>query len=431
MFPKLNILTESFLSPPRATQALAKWLVWLRWGAIGAQLLVLAIVVFWLGLEVSFPTIGGLILFEILSNAGLVLWLRKRDELPESAFALVMGVDVLLLTVLLQATGGPFNPFSLMYLVHIVLAAVTLSQKWVWALTALCLGSYGVLFNPLLWDPNAHHMHHGAALTLHLEGMWWALAVTATLIVIFAASLRSVVVEQDIELRKARENKERESRLASLATLAAGAAHELATPLSTIAVVARELERSLQNERPELSDDARLVNQEVGRCRLVLEQLSLDAGSMMGEAPRAFGIAELMQKSLDGLKGAERIHVTQAKNLEMCAIHGPISGLSQVVRGIFRNALQAGPEPVQVTVERDEKGIHMRVTDSGAGMSADVISRVFEPFFTTRDHGEGMGLGLFLAHRLLNDLGGEIHLESEIGKGTQVDIWIPCEAAHV
>lgn len=431
MAPKLNSLTENLLSPPRATPALARWLVRLRWAAIGAQLVVLAIVVFWLGLEVSFPVITALIAFEILSNAGLLLWLQKHEELPEAAFSLVMAVDVILLTILLQATGGPFNPFSLMYLVHIILAAVSLSQKWVWALTALCLGSYAVLFSPLLWDPNAHHMHHGAALTLHLEGMWWALAITATLIVVFAASLRAVVVEQDLELRKAREHKERESRLASLATLAAGAAHELATPLSTIAVVAKELERALKNERPELGEDARLVNQEVARCRLVLEQLSLDAGSMMGEEPRAFDAAELLRSSLDGLKGTERVLIKNPPDTQTCMIHGPISGLSQVLRGILRNALQAGPGNVEVTLERDKNAVHFHIIDTGTGMTPAVLARVFEPFYTTRGHGEGMGLGLFLAHRLLSDLRGGIKLESDEGKGTHVHVWIPCKDTHV
>lgn len=427
---RLRILSERLLTPPRTSEALGRWFVWLRWAAIAAQLVVLAIVIFWLGLEASLPTIAALLAFGVLSNSALVLWLHRRGALPEGGFAWVMAIDVVLLTVLLQATGGPFNPFSLMYLVHITLAAVTLSRRWVWALTVLCLGSYAVLFSPWLWDPTAHHLHHGAALTLHLEGMWWAMAVTAVLTVVFAMSLRSVVVEQDLELHQARESREREARLASLGTLAAGAAHELATPLSTIAVVAKELERALSVENPALGEDARLVHQEVARCRRVLEQLSLDAGAMMGEAAQAIRLEDLTRITLEDLEHRDRVDVHMSEEVANCMLKAPLTGLSQVVRGVLRNALQAGPGPVRLDVERQDKTLLIRVTDQGQGMSEEVLARAFEPFFTTREHGQGMGLGLYLAHRLLTDLGGSIRLDSKREKGTLVEIRIPCEARH-
>jgi len=424
---RLKILSERLLTPPRTSEALGRWFVWLRWAAIGAQLVVLAIVIFWLGLEVSLPTIVALLTFAVLSNAALVVWLSRRGALPEGGFAWVMAIDVMLLTVLLQATGGPFNPFSLMYLVHITLAAVTLSRRWVWALTVLCLSCYAALFSPWLWDPHAHHMHHGAALTLHLEGMWWAMAVTAVLIVVFAMSLRSVVVEQDLELQLARESRERESRLASLGTLAAGAAHELATPLSTIAVVAKELERALMAENPTLGQDARLVHEEVARCRRVLEQLSLDAGTMMGEAPRPIRLKELTEVIMEDLEHPDRVEIHMEEGVANCSLNAPLAGLSQVIRGVLRNALQAGPGPVQFRVERQNDGLKLSILDQGVGMPPEVLARAFEPFYTTRDHGEGMGLGLYLAHRLLQDLGGSIRLDSEQDKGTLVEILIPCE----
>lgn len=413
-------------SPPAEAEGLGKWLIWLRWCAIAAQVVVLGIVVFWLGLSVSLPVIASLFSFEVLSNAALSWWVKSKP-MPESTLAWIMAVDVILLTVLLQATGGPFNPFTLMYLVHVTIAALTLSFRWVAALSVVSLGAYGALFSPWLWDPHAHHMHHGAALTLHLEGMWWALAVTAILIILFVMGLRRLLAEQEDALRRVRELQEQESRLTALATLAAGAAHELATPLSTIAVVAKELELALQSERPELGEDARLVNFEVARCRRVLSQLSLDAGAMMGEVSEPISVVELSTAIMEDLSDGERVRVEIDDDASSCSIYAPRAGLAQIVRGVVRNGLQAGESEVLLRFSKGEEGVVVLVKDEGKGMDAETKARIFEPFFTTREHGQGMGLGLFLAYRMIRDLGGQIHVESDLDSGTTVRIEIPCE----
>ena len=413
-------------SPPTNSNGLGRWLIWLRWYAIAAQVVVLAIVVFWLGLSVSAWVIASLLIFEILSNAALSWWVKGRP-MPESALAWVMATDVVLLTLLLQATGGPFNPFTLMYLVHVTIAALTLSLPWVAALCVVSLGAYGALFSPWLWDPHAHHMHHGAALTLHLEGMWWALAVTAVLIVLFVMGLRRLLAEQEEALRQVQILQEQESRMTALATLAAGAAHELATPLSTIAVVARELERALETKEPELGEDARLVNLEVARCRRVLSQLALDAGAMMGEVSEPISVNALSAAILEDLVGRERVVIEIDDTTADCSIYAPLTGLAQVIRGVVRNGLQAGDSEVRLCFARTEKGVLIEVKDRGKGIDIETKSRIFEPFFTTREHGQGMGLGLFLAYRMIRDLGGEIVVESEPDLGTTVKIEIPCE----
>ncbi len=429
--PRAALWRAASLRPPRSLGALARWLVRLRWAAIAAQVIVLALATWWLQIPMPAALVVGLLLFEISSNAALGAWLRRRDEPPEALIAAVMAVDVGLLTVLLQVTGGPFNPFCFLYLVHVALAALTLRPRLAWGLLGLALGAYGLLFSPWLWDPHAHHMHHGGALRLHLEGMWWALAITALLLVGFAVQLRRALAEREAELVLSRQRQQRQERLASLATLAAGAAHELATPLSTIAVVAKELERALRGADEALIEDARLVSAEVARCRAVLQQLSIDAGALMGEQPQSRRVVAWVEEALAGFEHEARVQVQLAPLASAASIVAPPSALAQVLRGLLRNATQASATTITLDVSLEPPAtLIVEVRDTGHGMDRELLARAMEPFFTTRPTGQGMGLGLFLAHNLIERLGGALSLRSTPGQGTVARITLPCELAH-
>jgi two-component system, sensor histidine kinase RegB len=407
------------------------WLLRLRWGAVVAQAGLILGAHF--ALEMALPlvplftTIG----VAVLSNAALGVWSRRPRAVHEWMLWGVMALDVVLLTVLLAFSGGPFNPFSTLYLVHIALAAVVLRARWTWTLVALGLGCFGTLFVSHLWmpgaDPHAAH-HHMDAVRLHLEGMWAAFGLAAAVIVYFVQRVTRALSEREAELEAARAVTARNEKLAALATLAAGAAHELSTPLSTIAVVARELER-----RGELSpasrEDAQLIRQQVSRCRDILVQMAADAGASHGEAFVSLAPGTLLDGVLEGLKGRERVRVAlQGPADEGMSV--PVRALTHAIRGVVKNALQASPEgaPVQVGLVRQEAGWRLRVEDAGPGMAAGVLARAGEPFFTTKPQGEGMGLGLFLARALLEQLGGTLEVRSVPGQGTQVELRWPARA---
>src|SRR5262249_33714904 len=190
-----------------------------------------------------------------------------------------------LLSALLYLTGGPLNPFSFLYLVQIALAAVILRARFTWALVALSLACSGVLFfahRDLPLGETTHAEHAAGSLSIHLYGMWVAFGVAATFIVYFLMRVTRALAEREAELREVHQKTARNEKLASLATLAAGAAHELATPLSTIALAAKELERQTAGQSG-LAEDGQLIRSQGERGRGILGRVAADAGRAFGE----------------------------------------------------------------------------------------------------------------------------------------------------
>ena len=212
--------------------------------------------------------------------------------------------------------------------------------------------------------------------------------------------------------------------------MAAGAAHELATPLSTIAVVAKELQRELE-ARPEgtrgAAADAELIRREVERCRAILEQMAVDAGQSWGEGFAQLRAHELIDGSLAGLAEHERARIKLSGDGLEQALYLPVSAMSRALRGVIHNALQASDASasVELHVSADDRSLRLSVRDRGRGMEPRVLAHAGEPFFTTKEPGRGMGLGLFLTRAVLERLGGTLAIESRSGEGTQVSLFLP------
>ncbi|MET0401704.1 MAG: ATP-binding protein [Cystobacter sp.] len=412
------------------------WLLRLRWGAITGQVVLILWVHFFLGLHQRLVPLFATIAVAVVSNAALALWERRRARpVPEALPWAVMALDVVLLTVLLALSGGPFNPFSAMYIVHIALSAVVLRAGWTWSLTALAICCFGGLFVNSLWvpgragaPPSATH-HHIHDVRLHLEGMWAAFTLAAAFIVYFVRRVTRALAMREAELVAARASAARHEKLTALATLAAGAAHELSTPLSTIAVVAGELDRHLARA-PEAADsleDVRLIRSQVARCRDILAQMAADAGASQGEALGPRSPASLVEEALEGLPGSGRVRLELDARARDERTLVPANTFVRALRGVVKNALQASaPEAaVALRLTSGSGAWRLSVEDSGAGMPPEVLARAGEPFFTTKAPGEGMGLGLFLTRAMLDGLGGQLLLHSTPGQGTRVVLTWP------
>jgi len=408
------------------------WLLRLRWGALAGQLSTIVIVRFVMELAIPIAPLAALLAFDALTN---VLWhvVRNRDPgapVSDRAIGATMALDVLVLSGLLYFTGGADNPFSFLYLVMISLAAVILTSAWTWALVALSLAASAILFfwhQPLdLGDSHAAHMR------LHLRGMWIAFGVAAAFIVYFLRRVSRALAEREAELDASRNLVARQERLAALATLAAGAAHELSTPLGTIALVAKEMEREVARPgAPErIADDVRLVRAQVERCRAILERMCVDAGEMRGEGFVPATVRELVDASLRGLDTGGPIRAEIAPELEGVSLRVPARAISEAIRGVLKNAQEAASSsgaPVKLLVRRVDRAVAFAVEDRGPGMPAAVLDRVGEPFFTTKPIGQGMGLGLFLARAVLERVGGSLSFDSIVGRGTTAVVRVPLE----
>ena len=407
------------------------WLLRLRWITVAAQAAAILVAKRLLPDELTIAPLLGLVTFGALSNLALWWRLRKPGPVQPALPGLVLGLDILLLTGLLYGSGGAANPFTAIYLVHVTLAAVVMRGLWAWLLGALSITGFGLLF---FWNVHVHslaHMDHGgeSGLSLHLVGMWVAFAITAGLIAAFVGRVTEALRQRDEELSALRDLTARQARLAALTTLAAGVAHELGTPLGTIAVAAKELQRNaeaLGTPGTDLAQDAALIREEVGRCRRILDQMAGPSGSTLGEAFQPLAWSNLEADLIGGLSEADRSRLRFDWPLAPC---GPMPrrGFARALRALVSNALEATPQPGLVLMRalKEPGGWRLVVTDEGTGMAPDVLARVGEPFFSTKPEGKGMGLGLFLARTFAEQLGGELKVDSHPGQGTSVQLLLP------
>lgn len=421
-----------------------RWLLRLRWGAICGQLLLIGLVALLFAIDIPLLILFAIIGFEIASNLFFHYRLGCGSRVADHTFALVLLLDILLLTALLYYTGGPMNPFTLLYLVHITLAALLMRPLWSWTITGLTVIAYATLFflprytmaahdlgTPTLDDFLAlcHFEPLGIELlrdpmAVHLQGMLVAFGVSAGFIVFFVGRIRKALDEHQQTLTDLREQKLRNEKLASLATLAAGAAHEFSTPLSTIAVAAGEMHHTLKEKEgdPELVADAALIRSQVDRCREILYHMAADAGEHLGEELEEFAVQRVVDESLRTLPPAARERITVTNRTGGLMIRMPFRTVSRIVRGLLKNGLDVSPPGATVDLAclLDDQQLIFEVRDHGSGMDKATLAKASEPFFTTKEPGRGLGLGLYLARSAAERFGGELDIASQPGSGTVV-----------
>jgi len=408
----------------------------LRWGSAAGQFLI--ILVAWRVADLPLPaaTLLGLASLTAFTNAALWLRLEMGRAITTAWIGSVVAFDTLLLTGLLYVTGGASNPFSVFYLVHITAAASLTGSAWTWSVSALAVSCYAALFFLPAAPGDAEAEHMAQMMAGHLRGMWIALTLAAAITAYFVTRLTAGLARRDREIAVMRESAARLDRLSAVTTLAAGAAHELATPLTTVAVVAGELQRSVAalpaDTRGRLDEDIRLIRDEVVRCREILDGIGIGAGSASGEMPERFTVPELLAEALSRLQPREASRVAATGPTGPLALFLPRRALARALLSLLRNALDASPEGEAVTVEVDagpEAGSTLSITvrDRGAGMTPDVLARAGEPFFTTKPPGQGLGLGLFLARSLAEQLGGRCSVDSSPSQGTTARLILPIE----
>jgi two-component system, sensor histidine kinase RegB len=397
------------------------WLVRLRWAAVLAQVIGVAVAVRALGLALPLTPIALLIALLGASNLVLGRWVSHGRPAPPRVFGTVLAADVALLTTLLWLTGGASNPFTAVYLVYIALAAVTLGSRWTWTIAAVAVAGYGVLFI-VAPPPDPHATHAPNDLSGHLAGMWVAFLSAAILIGFFVTRVREALDERERALAEARRAAAAQERLASLTTLAAGAAHELATPLATIAVASKELLRAAEatSTDPALLEDARLIRAQVERCRQILDHMSGRADASTVDPPALIDPSVVIREAIEALPSGSSSRVRVQVDGALPTVRIPRVGVARVLTTLLKNAIDASPADasVDIAVTTASDQLQFAVSDSGRGMDDATLARAGEPFFTTKAAGAGFGLGLFLARTFVEQWGGRFTLSSQPGRGT-------------
>ncbi len=411
-------------SPVTLTGLCWHYLLALRSIAFGTQCI--ATVAAFQHLEIPVPWLPLALVLATLALVTHFSW-RRIGEGPvsENFFQFQLLADVLALAVLLAFTGGSANPFVSLLLLPVTVAAATLSsaRSWIVAVAAaLCYSGLLFFYRP---DP---HWDHGAGVgfALHMWGMWFGFLLSAGLVVYFVARMGAALREHDKALARARERELQNEQLVALGSLAAGTAHELGTPLATMAVLSKDLQNEYRSD-PVLGKKFGMLRAQLYRCKNILAQMAVKAGQTQADMGRRQRVDEFLEDLLDEWH-ATRPKANINRHLQGTEPVPEIAAdrtLSQALMNILNNAADASLEAIEFAASWDSGELQIAVTDYGGGLAKEVQQTLERPFVTTKAPGEGMGLGIYLARATLNRLGGTVQLNNRSGSGVTAEITIP------
>ncbi|MDB6047582.1 MAG: histidine kinase [Pseudomonas sp.] len=348
--------------------------------------------------------------------------LRTTWPVTELEYAVQLAFDMLIHSVLLYYSGGSTNPFVSYYLVPLTIAAVTLPWLYSLILSGLALTSYTLLlvqFYPMGRFPIARE-------SMQIYGMWLSFALAASVITFFAAKMAEELRRQEQLRAERREEGLRDQQLLAIATQAAGAAHELGTPLATMSVLIREIRED--HKDPLLQEDLAVLQEQVQQCKQTLQQLVRAA-----EANRRM---ELEERDVTGWldEALNRWHLMRPEASYRFQLLGlgpvprlaPPQDLTQALLNLLNNAADAFPEGLEVRLDWDLLEVCISIRDHGAGVPLAIAEQIGKPFFTTK--GKGFGLGLFLSKASVTRAGGSVKLYSHEEGGTLTELRLPRDA---
>lgn len=419
------------------------WLLRLRWFAVVGQLATILIADWLTGVSLPVLPLLGLVAFTAITNAIYGFWLTvvplpsnpteaTREREPEKQQGVALGLmllDLVTLTGMLYFSGGAANPFSLFYFVNLAVGGVMIRPRDAWSLTVTAIAGYGFLLRDAV-PVEGLSLFRPDGLSLQTGGLMLAFATCSTVVTYFVTRTADELKQRERQLRAAQAAQAASQRLEGLTTLAAGAAHELATPLSTIDVIVRELSRHLEGcEKPASVDtDLELIDGQLEMCRSILNRMRAAAGDSMANSWDRTTVGELIDATLEGIRDPHRVDVTDGTDIvENQALWVPQEAVAQAVRNLIHNGLDASGDSGRVRLESrlDRDQLLLSVVDSGQGMSEEVLDRALDPFFTTKEPGRGIGLGLFLTQNVISQLGGELNFQSAPGRGTHAIVRLP------
>lgn len=376
-----------------------------------------------------------------ITAINVVTWLRLQKSWPvtEVEFFSQLLLDTLCISLLLYFSGGANNPFISYYLVPLCIAAATLSWSYAALLTAICVAAYTLLLFYHIPISELSPMSHHHELTMvqeqmprwnfHTLGMWINFMASALLISYFVVLMARNIRSQDQALTRLREDEMVNQQLMAVATLAAGTAHELGTPLSTIKTLLSEMQDDYQGQ-DELQQDLALLQSQIGQCNNTLKNLINRAEqNQSGTNPKQDlhdYCEDLIQQWLL-MRPEARAMIAIGQSCQSREVNfDPTVG--QSLLNLLNNATDANPENLNVWVHWDDDMFYFNIDDEGPGIPLEIAEQIGKPFVSSK--GMGFGLGLFLSHASISRHGGEIKLYNREHGGTRTELRLPLPHAQ-
>ena len=400
-------------------------LVQLRWIAIAGQVGTI-LFVHW-GMGISLPIAAMLLVASVAAAVNIVTFaaLRHRTDVAHIELFLALLFDVLLLTAQLYLSGGATNPFIALYLLQVALGTVLLDRWSVWGIvlvSALCAALLSFVYRPLgLSDALEGHLFD-----LHIVGTWICLTMIAVLLVLFMAPVARNLQAREAYLARLRQQAAEEEHIVRMGLLASGAAHELGTPLSQLAVVLGDWRHMSEiTDHPALVEEVGEMQAAVQRCKAIVTGILLSAGEARGEAPevtnvRAFidGIAAEWRAANPGMP----LRCDFGPHDYPRIVADPV--IRQAIGNLLDNAREAGASYIDLLVGRDSHSINIAVRDNGSGFTEDMLADFGKPYRSSKGK-EGHGLGLFLVVNVVRKLGGSVSASNGADGGALILLRLP------
>lgn len=419
---------EVVVSPQTANLRNMLLLVQLRWVAVFGQLVTISVVSWGLGVRLPLPwLLVAPVVLTLINLSSLPMLHRGRAPTDRQLF-LALLVDVAALTLQLSLSGGVTNPFAPLYLLQVVLGAILLAPAYAWALiaiTSLCTAGLSFVYHPLYLV----QMSREALFTLYLQGSLVCFVLMAVLLLLFVTRINQNLKARDSYLADLRQQAAEQVHIVRMGLLASGAAHELGTPLASLAVILSDWRRvPIFALDPDLAADMGVMQAEVERCKAIVTGILISAGEARGEATIRTTLRTFLAEVVDSWRAT---HDQVAVDLTDLAGQDPAiisdTALRQVFATLFDNAVEAGARHVQLRPAIARGVLGITVADDGRGFAPEILERLGQPYQSTKAQA-GAGLGLFLLVNTLRTLGGTVRAANRIGGGAEVHLSLPLSA---
>ncbi|MEC5217939.1 two-component system sensor histidine kinase RegB [Actimicrobium sp. GrIS 1.19] len=437
MFPNPELLASSAHPVPSVATTSARdaagyrnmlHLIQLRWIAVVGQISTIAGVTLGFGIVLPLDSMIKVLVCLIAFNIASQLRLGEQRMVTNNALFLALLVDVASLTGQLYFSGGITNPFAFLYLLQVILGAVLLDVWSTWTIvgiTSACLAGLALLSKPL----QLQQEHVGQFFSLYVQGMLVCFALNAALLVIFITRINANLRAGDAQLAHLRQRAAEEEHIVRIGLLASGAAHELGTPLATLAVILGDWRRMPEFSRnPELQEEITEMQVQLQRCKAIVSGILMSAGEARGESSVKTTLNTFLNELVEAWRASRPIDNFVYQNHIVQDV--PVvfdSTLKQMIWNVLDNAAEASPHWVSLEVTREADMLRLSVSDAGAGFTPAMLTHFGKPYQSSKGS-PGRGLGLFLSVNVARTLGGSVTAENRKDGGAVVHLKLPLAA---
>jgi len=377
--------------------------------------------------ELSLPLQPLVIVTGLLTVLNALTWLRLKSgyRVGDAELFGQMLLDVAGLSAVFYFTGGASNPFVWFYLLPLMIAATILPQVYTWTMAGLTIACYSALFFHNMPLPHPH-THQEGEFQMHVVGMWLGFVISAGFVAVIIVGMAHSLRERDRKLAEARELALQNERLVAMGTLATGAAHELGTPLGTMAILISDLEKEHAGTGDtELHNKLEILSRQIARCKQALSVISASAGADRAEAGQRMPATRYLNEVISEWQALRPAAVLEQRIYQEVP-HSEVLAertLTQALINILNNAADASPGSIRLDATCSAAELILDIADQGPGLQADLQDVLGRRPVSTKSG--GLGVGLYLAHATIHRLGGQVSIRDRKQGGTLTRITLP------